>query len=148
MKKVVKFLQIILLVIALIIPITIISINSELIIGDEIWNFQNIMKMINGGKIYVDSNVITTPIFHILGSFIVKYLGANILGFRIYNIALFLILILSSFLIFRTLKIDKIRSMLYTLFIFLFLMPYISVGANYNVLAVALYFVRNCIIFK
>lgn len=148
MKKVVKFLQIILLVIALIIPITIISINSELIIGDEIWNFQNIMKMINGGKIYVDSNVITTPIFHILGSFIVKCLGANILSFRIYNIALFLILILSSFLIFRTLKIDKIKSMLYTLFVLLFLMPYISVSANYNVLAVALYFMRNCIIFK
>ena len=34
--------------------------------NDELWNFQNIYKMINGYTIYNDSNVIITPIFFYL----------------------------------------------------------------------------------
>ena len=30
---------------------------------DELWNFQNIYKMVNGYTIYQDANVIITPIF-------------------------------------------------------------------------------------
>lgn len=148
MEKASKFLKIIVLIILLIIPLCLISINNELIIGDEIWNFQNIMKMINGGKIYVDNNVIITPIFYFLGIPLIKLLGSNILGFRVYNVIIFFILILSSFHIFKLLKIDNLKSKLYALLIFLFVMPYIPVGANYNVLAVSLYLVRYNCIFK
>ena len=148
MIKTVKFFKRILLVILLILPIFFISINSELIIGDEIWNFQNIMKIINHGKIYVDANVIVTPMFYFIGTSIVKLFGAYLLGFRIYNGIIFSLLILFSFFMFRTLKVDNIKSMIYSLIIFLFLMPYISVGANYNVLAVLFYLIRHMVIFK
>lgn len=143
-----KFLKIIVLVVLLILPLALISINNELIIGDEIWNFQNIMKMINGGKIYVDNNVIITPIFYFLGIPLIKLLGSNILGFRIYNVIIFCFLLLSIFYIFKLLKIDNLKCSLYTLLIFLFVMPYIPVGANYNVLAVSLYLARDNYIFK
>lgn len=148
MKKAVKFLKIIVLVILIMLPLCLISINNELIIGDEIWNFQNIMKIINGGKIYVDNNVIITPIFYFLGIPLIKVLGSNILGFRVYNVIIFCILILSSFYIFKLLKIDNLKSILYAFLIFLFVMPYISVGANYNVLAVSFYLMRYNFIFK
>ena len=134
-KNIKKVLQFLLLLVLLTIPLSLISLNSELIIGDEIWNFQNIVKIVDGRKMYVDCNIIITPIFYVIGYLFVKLITGTILGFRIYNIAIFLGLLLSSFLIFRSLKVDKIKSFTYTLLVFLFIMPYISVGANYNVLA-------------
>ena len=134
-KNILKVLKIITVIILLLLPLSLISINSELIVGDELWNFQNITKTINGGKMYVDCNIIITPIFYLIGYCFVRILTGTILGFRIYNIFTFLILLLSSFYLFISLKISKYKSALYTLLIFLFVMPYISVGANYNILA-------------
>ena len=37
--------------------------NLELSANDELWNFSNILKMINGYTIYKDLNVIITPLF-------------------------------------------------------------------------------------
>lgn len=148
MEKFVKFCKKIGLIFLLVMPIFFISITTELIIGDEIWNFQNIMKMINGGTIYIDNNVIITPMFYILGEIIVKALGANLLAFRIYNVMIFSLLILSSFFIFKSLKLDNVKSILYTLIILIFVIPYISVSANYNVLAISIYLIRNNIIYK
>lgn len=37
----------------------------ELKSNDILWNLSNIYKMYNGGKIYNDCNVITTPIFFV-----------------------------------------------------------------------------------
>ena len=130
-----KFLKIILIIVLLSIPISLISLNSELIVGDEIWNFQNVAKLVNGGTIYVDCNIIVTPIFYLIGYYFVKLITGTILGFRIYNVAIFVGLLLSSFALFRTLKINQFKSFLYTLLVLLFVMPYVSTGANYNVLA-------------
>ena len=38
------------------------SLYIKTLAGDELWNFQNVYKIYNGYKIYVDANVITTPI--------------------------------------------------------------------------------------
>ena len=43
------------------------ALDVETLVGDEVWNFQHIYKMYSGYKIYVDANVITTPMFHIIG---------------------------------------------------------------------------------
>lgn len=134
--------------ILLAIPITILAVNTELIVGDEIWNFQNVMKIVNGNKIYIDCNVITTPIFFMIGSVIVKLLGANLLGFRIYNVIIFLILLIAIYQLLKVLKIEKSRAKIYTLFVTLFLSPYISSGANYNILGTAFFIIRNCSFFK
>ena len=134
-----KVLEIVLVIILLSIPVSLISLNSELIVADEIWNFQNVAKLLNGGKMYVDCNIIVTPIFYLIGYCFVKLITSTILGFRIYNIVIFVGLLLSIFVLFRTLKITKFKSFLYILLVILFVMPYISTGANYNVLAETIY---------
>ena len=121
-----KISEIMIFIILIVVPISLISINSELIVGDEIWNFQNVYKLVNGYKMYVDCNIIITPIFYIFGYFFVKLFSSTILGFRIYNIFIFFTLILSSLLLFKTLNINKIMSFIYSLIILLFIMPYIS----------------------
>ena len=63
-EKTANILTILLTITLLTIPLSFIVLNTELIVGDELWNFQNIVKMINGGKMYVDCNIIITPIFY------------------------------------------------------------------------------------
>lgn len=139
-KSILKnILKIVVIIALLCVPLSLISLNAELIVGDELWNFQNVNKMIHGGTMYENCNIIITPIFYLIGYCFVKLITGTILGFRIYNVFIFLGLLLSSFALFRTLKIDKIKSFIYTLLVFLFVMPYITVGANYNVLAEAIY---------
>ena len=140
-EKTLNILKIALISVLLCIPISVIALNAEFLVGDELWNFQNIVKMIDGGKMYVDSNIIITPIFYIIGYCFVKLITGTILGFRIYNIMIFLSLLLASFALIRTLKIDKMKSFIYTLILLLILMPYISGGANYNVLSEMLFVV-------
>lgn len=113
------------------------ALDVETIAGDEIWNFQHIYKMYNGYKIYVDANVITTPMFHIIGVAFFKLFGANFLIFRIYNIFLCLMLFFGVYKIFKALNIGKRKASLYTLIIFIFEYKIINTCANYNTLAVA-----------
>ena len=145
-EKILNVLKIVLISVLLCIPVSLIALNAELLVGDELWNFQNIIKMIDGGKMYVDSNIIITPIFYIIGYCFVKFITGTILGFRIYNIVIFLSLILASFVLIRTLKIDRMKSFIYTLILLFILVPYISGGANYNVLAET-FFVAGVVLF-
>ena len=41
--------------------------SSELSSLDELWDFSNIFKMVNGFTIYNDLNVIITPLFFYIG---------------------------------------------------------------------------------
>ena len=56
-------------------PFLQIDIYIKTVPTDEMWNFQNIYKMYNGYKIYIDANVVTTPIFHFIGMIIFKLLN-------------------------------------------------------------------------
>ena len=126
------------LVIFIIILLTIgICFNIPIKNNDELWNYQNICKILNGYKIYTDANVITTPIFHFIGYVILKILGNNLLIFRIYNL---LITIIFYFLIYKIIKElcnNKFRAFTYFLIIILTTMGICGGGANYNMLAMA-----------
>ena len=103
--------------------------------SDEIWNFQNIYKMLNGYKIYINANVITTPLFHFVGYLFLKVFLQNILFFRIYNI---LIMTTMYFLIYKILKKLTKNDFLrfcYFAVIIIKTINICSAGANYNVLA-------------
>ena len=145
-EKVLNVLKVILMIALFGIPVALISFNSELVVGDEIWNFQNIAKLVNGGTMYVDCNIIITPIFYLIGYCFVKLITGTILGFRIYNVFIFTALFLSSFALFKSLKMNSIKSFIYTVVVFLFVMPYISTGANYNILAEA-FFLLGVVLF-
>ena len=112
------------------------SLNMQLAVTDELWNFQNIYKMIQGGVIYQDSNVIITPLFFYLGFGLFKLLGANFFVFRIYNIFIFSLFIVLIYELFRTLKISKTKSLLYTIVIYIMNATLPIIGANYNILAI------------
>lgn len=118
--------------------IVLICFNISLIVFvdyyDELWNFANCYKMFNGYKIYEELNVIVTPLFLYISQIFFYLFGANLLSFRIYNVfisALFFILI---YLIFKSLKVVKRRSVLYTLIFILIFNTIVAAGANYNIM--------------
>ena len=108
-----------------------ISINNN----DELINFLNIYKMSNGLTIYQDTNVIITPLFFYLGEIVLNTFGNNILVFRTYNLIISTIMYFLCYQIFKTLKINKRLSLLYTILIIMFTYGIIGSGANYNILA-------------
>ena len=73
-------------ILMLIYIISLITVQCALEVSDEMWNFANVFKMANGYKIYVDLNVIVTPIFFFVGQILLSVLGKNYFIFRKYNI--------------------------------------------------------------
>lgn len=135
----------------IIIAIAIILITGSFIISliyiplfslDELWNFQNILKMCNGFKIYSDSNVIVTPLFFYIEFIILKLLGTNIFTFRITNLLIILPFFYFIYKILKNLKIEKCISMLILALIFdnMFLFLF-SNGPNYNILALLFFII-------
>ena len=102
--------------------------------NDELWNFQNIYKMINGYKIYNDSNVIITPIFFYLGAIFLEVFSAKFVVFRIYNIISLIILFVISYKIMKKLDLSKNLIAVYLSLLFLLMFQSIVAGANYNTL--------------
>lgn len=102
---------------------------------DEGWNLQNIYKMYNGLKIYVDANVITTPLFHCIGVIIFKIIGANFFTFRIYSVFINLFLFFGIYKIFKSLNIKRMLSLLFTIVLFILEITTVRSLANYNTLA-------------
>lgn len=110
---------------------------TEIEASDELWNFQNVLKMINGFTIYKDANVIITPIFFYLGFAFLKIFGTTILAFRVYNLLINLFIFFMIYKIFNTLKISKHISSLFITLIFIQILSIITSGANYSSLAVS-----------
>lgn len=136
MKKILKVQNIIILflIICSYVYITFFGIIEK---SDEIWNFQNIIKMCNGYVIYKDSNVIITPMFFYIGNIICRICNNNIIGFRIYNIIICTGLCLIIYKIFKDLKVsNKFIKLFITLILEFLILVIIGNGANYNILAV------------
>ena len=93
---------------------------------DELWNFHNILKMYNGGIIYVDSNVIITPLFFYIGQLFLKILGPTIVSFRIYHAVMSYIFLFVLFLILKELKVSKHISVLMISSVLLLIAPAIN----------------------
>ena len=71
-KTLFKYLK---LICILFIPITFFALILEVQVGDELFNFQSIVKITNGYMLYKDFNVIVTPIFFIFGAIMQKIFG-------------------------------------------------------------------------
>lgn len=137
-KKITNIINILLIVIMCIFIIFF----SKLYPYDELWNFQNVFKISNGFKIYQDANVIITPLFFYIESFLLKIFGANFLVFRTSSIILFLLFYFFVYKIQKNLKISKNINLLFTLVLsFCTYKLYIVNGANYNVLALLFYLI-------
>lgn len=134
MNKIKKY-DNILLWIAIAIFSGILTFGTHITVGDELWNFQNLYKMVNGFQIYTDANVIITPIFYWIGAGILKLFGANYFIYRLYNVVIYSSMIVIIYNIFQQLKTEKKLSLLYTLIINIIMYVTIQAGANYNMMA-------------
>lgn len=99
---------------------------------DEVWNFQNIYKMYNGYKIYVDANVITTPLFHCIGVIFFKLFGANFFIFKLYGVVINTMIIFGIYKIQKSLGISKILSLFFSIILFLAQINIYHNTVNYN----------------
>ena len=112
------------------------SLYVKTCVGDEVWNFQNVYKIYNGYKIYVDANVISTPVFHFIGALVFKIFGANFFVFRMYSLVIYTIFFVGIYKLFKCLKIDN-KSAFFLLIIFFALQcNLIIASANYNTFAI------------
>ena len=112
------------------------SLYVKTCVGDEVWNFQNIYKIYNGYKIYVDANVITTPIFHFIGDLVFKIFGANFFVFRMYSLVIYTIFFVGIYKLFKCLKIDKKNAFFLLIIFFALQGNLIIASANYNTFAI------------
>ena len=99
---------------------------------DEVWNFQNIYKMYNGYRIYVDANVITTPLFHCIGVIFLKLFGANFFVFKLYGVIINTMIIFGIYKIQKSLGISKILSLFFSIILFLAQINVYHNTVNYN----------------
>lgn len=111
------------------------GLNVKTISGDEVWNFMNSFKIYNGYKIYVDANIITTPMFFVITVIIFKIFGCNFFVFRIYNIITCLCIFLMGYKILKKLDLRKKNAFFIMIIIFFFERSIIYNMANYNTLA-------------
>lgn len=114
------------------------SLYIKTLAGDELWNFQNVYKIYNGYKIYVDANVITTPIFHFIGALVFKIFGANFFVFRMYSLVIYTIFFVGIYKLFKCLKIDKKNSFFLLIIFFALQYDLVISSANYNSFAIML----------
>ena len=129
-----------------ILPITL---NVNLDMSDELWNFQNIYKMCIGYQIYVDANVIITPLFFVLGEMLLNFLGTNMFVFRIYNALIMSFLFLFTYLLLKELKIRKSVVIVVSLaFICYNIYNLVLCQANYNTMALAIYVFGTYLLIK
>lgn len=124
------------------------ALNCKTNMCDELWNFQNIYKMYNGYKIYIDANVISTPLFHYIGLILFKLLGANFLIFKIYNSIINVFLFWAIYRILKLLKIPPKLSSCLTIFIFVLEITTVKIMANYTTFALMICLYGIIIIIK
>lgn len=107
--------------------------------GDEFIVYYNTYKIFNGEMIYRDVNILTTPLLFYIALFIFKVFGSKFIIFRIYNILINIILILTIYKIFTNLKIGKKKKIIYTLILEILILKKVAIlGATYNILGLML----------
>ena len=115
-----------------------ISFNQKIENGDEVWVFQTIYKLYNGCKIYVDINLITTPLFYYIGLGLFKIIGANILTLRIYNEILLISIGVLTYQILKKIGLTKAKSLASLLVMIIWLNLYEQTLTVYNGLSLIL----------
>ena len=147
-KKTGKKYENIIVLLFITIAVTIFSYNIDLKVEDELWNFSNIYKMMNGYEIYKDLNVIITPLFFYIGKIIFGILGSNYFVARTYNTIICIMFFYLIYKIFRTLGLKRYRSIFYLIAIYIASFYYIIVGLNYNSLAIDFWLIGLLLILK
>lgn len=92
---------------------------------DEIWNYGYAYNIASGLTPYRDFNLLTPPLYHILGAIFIKMLGSSLLSFEIYNS-----IIVTIIMFFLFCKFGKLSLILFPILL-CYMLP------NYNFLSLA-----------
>lgn len=118
--------------------ITAVILNNPIVSNDEATLFYDILRMYNGYSIYKDFNVLQTPIFFYIGNILFKIFQPTYLVFRIYGIFIWALLFFNIYKLLKNLKVKNEYIAMFILALFFFLINNIKIGANYNILAIAI----------
>lgn len=99
---------------------------------DEFWLFSFTYKMNLGYKLYNDLNVIVTPLFFWIGNLLFSLLKPNYLTFTIYTILIYSTMLMLVYKLFKILKVERRRAIIYTMVIFFLIKDFITSGGLYN----------------
>lgn len=134
-KIISNILKILLLIFAITISILFIFV-PDLKSSDELWNFQNVSKIVNGFQIYKNANVIITPIFFYIGALFLKIFGAKMIIFRVYNVIIYLLFFFIVYKILMKLNFSKHIAYMSIIIMLIEVSSIITSGASYNTLSI------------
>ncbi len=112
--------------------------NNPIKQTDEITLFYETFKMNNGHPIYKEVNVLVTPLFFYIGVLLLKIFSPTYLTYRIFGTVIWVYLFYNIYSLLCTLKVNKKLTFLTLALMPIFLRNAIVMGANYNILAIAL----------
>jgi len=99
---------------------------------DELWQYSFANNIANGLVPYRDFNIIVTPFFSFLAAIFLKVFTNQLIVMRIFNTLVFALILYFACKIFNILKINKLKSFIYTFI--LYLLFYLDLGVEYNYL--------------
>ena len=105
---------------------------------DELWQYSFANNILNGLIPYKDFNLITTPFFSFLAALFLKVFFNQLITMRIFNTLIFTIDLFLAYKIFRILKINRLKSLLFTLILYFLFFYDLGVEYNYLILLIAL----------
>ena len=111
----------------------------EIEASDELWNYQNVLKLYNKFLLYRDANTVPTPIFFYIGLIFFKIFGSSLLAFRIYNTFIYIFIFTLIYKILKKLNFSKHIALLSMILIFIIILPVINSGATYNALVMGFF---------
>lgn len=141
MKKLIAFINKndMLIITAIVIIVVFIGVFQETLIPqDNLWNFGNIYKLYSGELIYKDVNIIITPIFFLIGKFMLTIFGGTYFTFQLYGSIIMAMLYILIYKIYRTLNIKKTCSILFTSLTILISYGLLAYGTSYNTLGLVI----------
>jgi len=99
---------------------------------DELWQYSFANNIANGLVPYKDFNIIVTPLFSFIAAIFLKVFTNQLIVMRIFNTLVFALILYFACKIFNLLKINKLKSFIYTFI--LYLLFYYDLGVEYNYL--------------
>lgn len=130
--------KMILFAIILILAISAVVLDNPIVSNHEATLFYDVLRMYNGYEIYKDFNVLQTPVFFYIGNIIFKLFEPTYFVFRLYGVSIWGLLFLDIYKLLKNQNVNNKYIVSFILVLFFFLIDIIKIGANYNILAIAI----------
>lgn len=118
---------------------------------DELWNYNFSKNIVEGRLPYKDFNIITMPLVPYIGAVFLLIFGNQLLSMRIFAIIVNFIILYFSYIILKTIKIDKNVAKVVTILLYYLLQKHFRIDYNFfsiMILLIIIYIeilnIKNC----